>query len=272
MYLYYAASTYVNAKDYGKALELYKVLKELNYSGKKTNYFAVNKANGGENFFPTEAERDKMVKMGTHENPRTEHVESKRGEIYKNMALILVQQGKAEEAKKAIADARIANPEDMTLLVTEANLYFETKDFDSYKKIISQILEKNPNDVDLIYNLGVISSNAKDVATAEKYYLRVIELDPKYVNAYVNLAAVKLEKENPIIDEMNKLGISAKDMKRYDVLKKQREDLFRSTLPYLKKAYELAPNNDSVVKTLLSVYSALEMTAEKKAIMEKMKK
>ena len=262
--LYYAASTYVNAKEYDTALKLYDELKTINYSGKGTNYYAVNKMNSGEDFFTTAQERDRMVKMGTHEKPRTEVVSSKRGEIYKNIALILVQNGKTEEAKKAIADARKANPEDSSLTLTEANLYLETKDFETYKKLIAEVLEKNPNDADLIFNLGVISANAKNSADAEKYYARVMEINPKYVNAYINLAALRLENEKPIIDEMNKLGTSAKDMKRYDELKKKRENLFRSTIPALQKAVELDPTNTDVAKTLLNVYSALEMTTESK--------
>jgi hypothetical protein len=41
-----------------------------------------------------------MVKLGTHEKPRTEAIPSKRGEIYKNIALILVQKenGRGEES------------------------------------------------------------------------------------------------------------------------------------------------------------------------------
>jgi tetratricopeptide (TPR) repeat protein len=268
--LYYAASTYVNAKEYDKALELYDNLKTLNYSGKGTSYFAVNKLTTQEDFFTTAQERDRMVKLGTHEKPRTEVVPSKRGEIYKNMALILVEKGKTEEAKKAISEARLANPEDTSLTLTEANLYLETKDFDMYKKLIAEVLEKNPNDVELIFNLGVLSANAKNVADAEKYYKRVIEINPKYINAYINLAAMKLENEKVIIDEMNKLGTSAKDMKRYDELKKKREDLFKATIPYLEKAVELDPKNSDVSKTLLGVYSALEMTAEYKALKAKM--
>src|SRR6187551_1538367 len=89
--LYYAASTYVNAKDYDSALKLYEELKKLNYSGKATYYYAVNKVNNEENSFASAVERDKMVKLGTHEKPRTENVPSKRGEIYKNVALIYVQ-------------------------------------------------------------------------------------------------------------------------------------------------------------------------------------
>lgn len=268
--LYYAASTYVNANEYDKALELYENLKILNYSGKGTSYFAVNKLTSQEDFFNTPQERDRMVKMGTHEKPRTEVIPSKRGEIYKNMALILVEKGKTEEAKKAISEARLANPEDTSLTLTEANLYLETKDFDMYKKLIAEVLEKNPNDVELIFNLGVLSANAKNTAEAEKYYKKVIEINPKYINAYINLAAMKLENEKVIIDEMNKLGTSAKDMKRYDELKKKREDLFKATIPYLEKAVELDPKNVDVSKTLLGVYNALEMTAEYKALKAKM--
>ncbi|OOG65911.1 lipopolysaccharide assembly protein LapB [Flavobacterium sp. A45] len=268
--LYYAASTYVNAKDYDTALKLYEELKGLNYSGKATYYYAVNKVNSQEDFFNNAADRDRMVKMGTHEKPRTENVPSKRGEIYKNVALIYVQQGKMDLAKKAVSDARKANPDDTSLILTEANLYLESKDMDTYKKLISEALEKNPNDVDLIFNLGVVSAGAKNYSEAEKFYTKVIELNPKYINAYINMAAMKLDDEKAIIDEMNKLGTSSEDMKRYNVLKKKREDLFRATIPYLEKAVALEPNNVDVAKTLLNVYSALEMTTEYKALKAKM--
>ncbi|SHG25641.1 Tetratricopeptide repeat-containing protein [Flavobacterium micromati] len=268
--LYYAASTYVNAKQYTKALELYDNLKKINYSGKGTSYFAINKLTSQEDFFTTSEERDRMVKLGTHEKPRTEAIPSKKGEIYKNIALILVQDGKTEEAKKAVAEARKADPSDSSLALTEANLYLETKDFETYKKLIGEILAQNPNDADLTFNLGVISATAGNKADAEKYYLKAIEIKPDYINAYINIAALKLEGEKAIIDEMNKLGTSTKDTKRYDELKKKREDIFKSVIPFLKKGVELDPKNDDVTKTLLGVYNALEMTAEAKALKAKM--
>ncbi|TDE01399.1 tetratricopeptide repeat protein [Flavobacterium hiemivividum] len=269
--LYYAASTYVNAKEYDTALKMYEELKRMNYSGKGTSYLAVNKISDKEDLFNTLAERDRAVKLGTHEKPTVEVIPSKRGEIYKNMALILVEGGKTEEAKKAIEEARAANPDDTSLILTQANLYLETKDFDTYKKLINEVLEKNPNDADLVFNLGVISGNAKDLVNAEKYYDRAIVINPKYVNAYINMAALKLDAETGIIDEMNKLGTSDKDMKRYAVLKTQRQNVFKSAIPYLVKALEVDSKNDDVAKTLLNVYSALEMTAEKKALEAKMK-
>jgi len=268
--LYYAASTAVNSQDFDLALPMYEELKKLNYSGKGTMYTALNKASGNDDNFANAKERDLAVKLGTHEKPKTEAIASKRGEIYKNLALILVQKGRTEDAKKAISDARKANPEDTSLILTEANLYLESKDYEMYKKLVGEALEKDPNNADLVFNLGVISAGAKNNADAEKYYLKAIEINPNYTNAYLNLAALKLEAEKPIIDEMNKLGTSAKDMKRYDVLKAQRESVFKGVIPYLKKANELDPKNEDVSKTLIGVYSALEMTAEAKALKAKM--
>ncbi|MFD1605878.1 tetratricopeptide repeat protein [Flavobacterium artemisiae] len=268
--LYYAASTAVNGQDFDLALNMYEELKKINYSGKGTSYTAFEKGTENEVGFSNAKDRDLAVKLGTHEKPKTEVIPSKRGEIYKNLALILVQKGRTEEAKKAISDARKANPEDSSLLLTEANLYLETKDYDTYKKLVGEALQKDPNNADLVFNLGVISAGAKNNADAEKYYARAIEIDPNYANAYINLAVIKLEAEKPIIDEMNKLGTSAKDMKRYDELKLKRENVFKSVIPSLKKANELDPKNEDIAKTLIGVYNALEMTAEAKAVKAKM--
>jgi hypothetical protein len=81
---------------------------------------------------------------------------------------------------------------------------------------------------------------------------------------------MKLDNEKEIIDEMNKLGTTPKEQKRYDELKKKREDIFRSAIPFLEKGVELDPKNTDVSKTLLGVYNALEMTAEAKALKAKM--
>jgi tetratricopeptide (TPR) repeat protein len=266
--LYYAASTYINGKDFESAIKCYDELKVLKFSGKGENFLATNKVSGSEDLFASSRERDLAVKLGTHEKPRLEKIPSKRGEIYKNIALILVQEGKVDEAKAAIVDARKANPEDNTLLYTEANLYLQTKDYDTYKKLISEALLKNPNDADLLFNLGVISANAKNLVEAEGYYKKVIEIDPKYINAYINLSALKLSDEKDIIDEMNNIPPGKND-KRYNELKLKRENLFKSVIPYLSKAYDLDTTNIDVAKTLLNVYSALEMMPEKKALKAK---
>jgi tetratricopeptide (TPR) repeat protein len=265
--LYYAAATALNAQDNDKALEYYTLLKNINYSGKATNILATSKISDKEDGFNTIAERDKAVKIGTHTKPRLEQIPSKRAEVAKNIALIYIGKNNIPEAKKAISDARKVNPDDVSLISSEADLYLKTEDYATYKKLITEVIAKNPNDADLYYNLGVISTKAKNgQAEAEKYYMKAIEIDPKYKNAYMNLTILKLEGEKAIVEAMNKLGTSAADTKKYDVLKAQRQDLYRSVIPYLEKAYELFAGDADIKTTLLNVYNALDMTEKFKAL------
>ncbi len=270
--LYYASSFQLNAKDYDGALKSLQELRALKFTGKSKSFVATSLISDKEEAFPSKEERDKMVKLKTHSKPRVVNVPSKQGEIYKNIALILIQQKDLEEAKKVIAEARVLNPKDNSLATTEANLYLETKDYATYKKLVSEILAKNPNDADLLYNLGVISGNAKNKEESQGYYMKAIEVDPKYMNAYINLVASKLEAETPINAEMNKLGTSDKDNKRYEVLKTEKKKIYQSVIPYLQKALEIDPKNADIGTTLMSVYGALEMSAEKKALKEKLGK
>ncbi len=48
--------------------------------------------------------RDLSVKSGTHTDPVDRTTESKKGEILKNIALILKEQGKTDEAIVALED------------------------------------------------------------------------------------------------------------------------------------------------------------------------
>lgn len=269
--LYYTSSFQMNAKDYDGALKSLKELKDLNYTGKAKRFIATSAITNEEVSFATEAERDRMVKLKTHTNPRIEIIESKQGEIYKNIALILMQQKKTEEAKEFLKAAKLKNPKDESLALSEANLYLDTKDYVTYKKLVTELLEKNPNSADLLFNLGVISNNSKNREDAEKYYTKAIEANPKYINAYINLVALKLEAETPINTEMNKLGTSDKDNKRYDVLKAEKKKLYQSVIPILEKALAVDETNKDITNTLINVYAALDMNAEKKALKEKLK-
>ncbi|MEO8235487.1 MAG: hypothetical protein ABI549_08750 [Flavobacterium sp.] len=270
--LYIAADYALRAQDYDNSIKLYKELNTLNYTGESTNYLAKNKANDQEDYFNNISERDIAVKIGTHTNPRIEKITSKRGEIYKNLAMAYIAKNDIAGAKKSISDARLANPEDTSLIIAEANLYYKTNDLEMYKKLISEATIKNPNDADLFYNLGVVLSQSKDEASkieAEKNYIKAITIDPKYKNAYINLTVLKLDGESKLVDQMNKLGTTPADNKKYEVLKAKQQGLYKSALPYLEKAEELFTGDSEIKSTLLNVYNALDMTDKYKALKAK---
>jgi hypothetical protein len=264
--LYYAANYSVNGQDFTAALEYYQILKDMNFSGEKMNYTAISKLNDKEEFFGTKADRDKAVKIGTHMDPKDEKEPSKRGEIYKNIALILVSQGKTEEAITAIVDARKANPDDTSLILSQADIYLKTNDMNTYASLIKEVLAKDPDNADLIYNLGVVSGQNKDNVNAEKYYLRSIELKPDYANSYYNLAAIRLDEGQVILDQMNKLGMSAADNKKYEVLKEKRVVVLKNAVQLLEKTISINSKNKDAKEVLLSVYKALEMKEKAKIL------
>ncbi len=271
-YLYYAAASAVNVGEpgYTTALNYYTKLKDLGYTGIRTEYFAVNKATGEEERMPNVKQRDLFVKTGTYIKPTERKTKSVVADITKNIALIYMSQGENEKALAAFKDARENNPDDTSLLLSEANLHFKLGDKQKYSKLVEEAVKKDPNNVDLLYNLGVISAEAGDKAKAKEYYNKVIKLDPKYVNALTNMSALILSEEANIITEMNGLGSSASDDKRYDELKESRKDLYKSALPYLEKVLQIK-EDENVAKTLMNIYSAVGFNEKFKAIKAKYK-
>ena len=51
-----------------------------------------------------------------------------------------------------------------------------------------------------------------------EFYKKALELKPDYPSAQVNLGALILRDEMKIVDEMNSLGMSKADSKKYDAL------------------------------------------------------
>jgi tetratricopeptide (TPR) repeat protein len=267
--LYYAASYATKALNYEKSLQYYRELTALNYTGEATLYFAKNKATDKEENYQSKAERDNLVKLGTHTSPRDEKSPSVKSEITRNIALILLELGRTDEAKTAFANARKENPNDIGLITSEADIYLKLKDFVNYEKLINEALQKNPNDVTLLFNLGVTNANANKAEEAEKYYKKTIELKPDYIDAYLNLADLILKPDAKYVEEMLKIkGTSESEMKKYNAIKADREKIFNKAMPILEKAHQLDPKNDIVKSNLKSIYNYLELMDKVKALKE----
>lgn len=269
LYLYYAASNAINAADYVTALEYYETLRDLGYSGEETTYVAVNKETGEEEAM-SQSQRDLMVKTGQYTNPEDRKSPPKSGEIAKNIALIHIAQGNDEKAVAAMEAAKAANPGDLTLLQSEADMYYKMGDKDRYKQIMEAIVEKDPNNPTLYYNLGVSSYEVGDVDAAVNYYQRALQIDPELTDARLNIAAAILSKEGAIVEEMNSLGMSKADVKKYDELAEERKKLYSEALPYLEKVIENNPDNKDAMRTTMNIYYQLGEDAKAEAIQERL--
>jgi len=258
LYLYNAALLATSNQSYDEAISMFTKLQDLGYTGVSTEFMATETESGEEQSFPSATIRDISVKAGTHTNARNKKSESKVGDIAKNIALIYIEKGETDKALSSLEKAKASNPKDFNLLVAEANVRYKLGQMDQYKSLISKALSLEPNNIDLLFNLGVVAAEEKDIESAKSYYDKAIEIDPTYTRAYMNMAALILDQEQGIIDQMNKLGTSAADDKKYNEFKESRTQLYKDAIPYLENAFKNEPSNLSAAKTLMNIYSQID--------------
>ena len=266
-YLYFAAGSAVNGKDYEKSLKYYLELKNKGYTGIVDEFFVTNNETGQEEKV-SQTEYDLLKSSKEYSNPRIGQTESRFPEIVKNIALIYVQQGQNELAEEAIKEARAIQPEDVSLLLNEADLYIRisnNSDNDDerlfyrnkFKSLMEMAIEMDPTNGILYYNLGVIYAEQGELELSKEKYQKAIELIPDYLDAYLNLVSIILEDEVAIVEEMNSLGNSKKDNLRYDELKNDRENLYRECVPLLEELLKVSPENIDALNTLKNIYGVL---------------
>jgi tetratricopeptide (TPR) repeat protein len=268
LYLYNAAYSAVEAQDYDMAIDYFLELKEKGYTGIKMNYYAVNKETNEEEKFADKIGRDFSVKIKTHLKPRDEKAKSKRGEIVRNIALIYVSQGENEKALAAMIDARSENPDDLGLIIAQAQMYLKMGNKEKFAELINEASSKGTDDAEFLFNLGTLLAESGNHTDAKIYYQKSIDKDPTYNYAYINMAFSILADESKIVEEMNGLGNSAADNKRYDELKVKRENLYREAIPFFEKSLTLK-DDINVITNLMNLYSVLSETEKYKELKAK---
>lgn len=257
VFLYNAAVVCVEGKDYDKAVKLYTELKDLGYDGSETLYIATNKQTKKEETFGDKNQRDLMVKANTHEKPRTEKTPSKRADIVKNIAFIYVEQHKTDDAIKAFEDAKKAYPKDANIILAEANVYLQLDNKDKFKELMQEAAQLDPNNADLHYNIGVINMQQGNVLEARKAFEQALKIKPSYADAALNISTTYINEGNGLIEKMNALGNSAADVKKFNELRDQKDDLFKKGAEILENFTKSNGNVENILEQLKNIYGAL---------------
>ena len=235
----------------------------MNYSGKELKYTAVDAVSGEKkDDFASATDRDLFVKSGEYINPQDEWSASKKGEIIKGLATLYVQTGENEKALNVIEDAIKIDPDDLNIIVAQANVYLKLDRREDFFNAMKGLIEKDPTNATWHFNLGVGNAESGNKDEAFKNYERAIELNPKYVDAYNNIVNLILSDDEKLTTEMNSLGTSNADFDRFDELKAQRQGLLRKAIPYLDKALEAIPENLGLTEQLYQIHQVLGNQAE----------
>ena len=216
-----AAILSVQAEDYPTALKLYEEYRDSDYLKNGTVYYAINKVNDQEESFTSKKARKTKLDLKTHEKPRDEKV-SGRDDILKLIASLKVQTGDIEGAKKAYKDAVSEYPNDLSLLIEEANFYYNQNDIATYRTLVKEIIKKDPTNASLHFNIGYLS----------------------------------LSEDTKLVEEINK---NLDKPKVYEELMTKRKALYQSALPHFEESYKLDPTSENTKIMLKSTYEVLGM-------------
>jgi Flp pilus assembly protein TadD len=102
-------------------------------------------------------------------------------------------EGRADDARAAIAEALRLSPEEPVYLRAEAELLSDRKDHAQALKSAKEAVRCGPDRASNYVTLGFVASAAGDKAFARTSYEKALELDPEDASAWNNLGCLDLE-------------------------------------------------------------------------------
>ena len=192
-------------------------------------------------------------------------------DLYKHLAACYNGLGDSKQAMDMINAGLEKNPGDAGLILEKVNAYLKEGRGAEAVEDLNKLRELDPENAQLLFVLGTIygDENNKDVYDPEKalkYYEDALKIDPNYYDATYNIGVLYTTMANKYIEEANEItGFSKAEQEQYNSLIEQANELLRTGMPYLKKAYETQPSDD-VKNVLRSIYVKLNMMEEVKAL------
>ena len=174
---------------------------------------------------------------------------------YDKYAVALKRNGDTAEALKTVDEGLAKFPKDANLLVEKINFFLDGGKYTEALAYVNNLLDVEPKNEGALFIKGLAYDKLGKEDSVVYYYNKTIEVNPKYTSAYINLAAVYVNKAKTIKLDMDKLGNSAADVKKYDDMNAQVKALYVQAKPYLEKAKDLDPGDAQVIRTLKQIDS-----------------
>jgi tetratricopeptide (TPR) repeat protein len=127
---------------------------------------------------------------------------------------------------------------------------------------LNQAIAKEPNVAQYHFVSGRLKEESKDYEGAKAAFEKAIQLKPDYAEAENAIARMYYNKAAAILQEANDIKDMAQVKKKQD----EAQSLFKESLPYFKKAYEMNPKDAELKGDLKRIYYRLQMNAEYEAL------
>lgn len=166
---------------------------------------------------------------------------------------------KKEEAAKILAEAKVKYPNEAAIVLNDAKILIENKEFEKAKASLEKALANDPKNYNLQYAAGITYNDLEMYDKAIAAYKKALEIEPRNYNATFNLCAAYNNK----VVEMNEAAqaIPFSESAKFDAAKKERNDYIMEVLPFVEKAYEV--EKEDGLKRILNNFYNLTRQADK---------
>lgn len=188
--------------------------------------------------------------------------------LYNSLSGIYLEEKDTTAAVAVLLEGRQKYPDDFNLLIAETNVYLAKGDNDKAMDNLAEAVKTDPNNPTIHYAVGVNYAVMGNTEAAENAYIKAIELNPEYFEANYNLGALYVNQAATIIDEANKLPLSAE--KEFNELKTRADEILTKSIPYLETASRLDATDKSTLLSLKEIYTRLQMYEKMKDVNEKL--
>jgi len=192
--------------------------------------------------------------------------------IYQILASFYSEENNNAKALEVLGEGMQKYPDNLGLIIDELNIYIkEGREEESIAKL-EKAARMDSTNAQIYYALGAAYDKLGNRDKAEQAYLKCVSLDPQNHSAYNNLGAMYYNQGIQINKEM--MDNPKLSEKQFNEMQEKRNELYKKALPYFEKAYEIEPDDLSIMQALKEVYAKLEMYEKSKQIkdhMERMK-
>jgi len=190
--------------------------------------------------------------------------------LYKFIHDLQMKKGDTAAANAALAAGLERYPTNQGLLIDQVNKALDAGEMESALNLLKKTLEQDPDNAELQYNVGAVYDNLGKLDEARAAYQESINIDPKYFDAYYNLGASHYNEGVEKTKTCN--AIAPSKIKEYDACKAAADVIFGKASPFLEKAHEILPDDQSTIASLVEIYTRtnnLQKAKEMRALIKK---
>ena len=182
-------------------------------------------------------------------------------DAYKNLCVILIKLGEADEAIKYAQEAAKLDEDDYIYDFIIGTSYMKKKDFESALTPLSKALEKSPNNTGNLNSLGTCYMALGKSDEAVKMYQSVIEINPENSTAYYNIgSAYQIKQDHKKAVEYLKKAVELEEDESYiSALAMSEVKLgdYTNALKHYKQLSMLCPGKENYKYNIVTCYEAM---------------